>query len=144
MPFLPLLLVGGVATWYLLRMRSLGTNINFILRNIRVKGGSILQPNIELTIGAQNPTNQAATLKSLVGTIEYQGQTIASFNSFDQVVIQGNTETIIKINAIPNVLSVLNVIKQIIINRQPGKVISITGKANVNNIVVPLNSSFQF
>ena len=144
MPFLPLLLVGGVATWYLLRMRSLGTNINFIFRNIRVKGGSLLQPNLEITIGAQNPTNQAATLKSLVGTIDYQGKTIANFSTFDQVLIQGNTETIIKIIAVPNVISVLNVIKQIIVNRQPGKVISITGKANVNNIVVPFNSSFQF
>lgn len=144
MPFLPLLLIGGVTTWYLLRMRNLGTSINFIFRNIRVKGGSILQPNIELTIGAQNPTNQTASLRSIVGTLEYEGKTIANFTSFDTVLIQGNTETIIKINAIPNVISVLNVIKQIIVNRQPGKVISIKGKANVNNIVVPFNSSFQF
>lgn len=144
MRFFPLLIIGGVATWYLLRMRSLGTNINFLFRNIRVKGGSILQPNIELTIGAQNPTNQTAILRSLVGRIEYQGKTIATFSNFEQVQIQGNTETIIKINAIPNLISVYNVIKQIIVDRQPGKVISINGKANVNNIVVPVNSSLQF
>ena len=144
MRLFPLLLIGGVATWYLLRMRTLGTSLNFVIRNIRLKGGTILQPNIEITIGAQNPTSAEANLKSIVGEISYEGQTIANFSNFEQVQIQGNTESIIKVIAIPNFFSFLQIVKTIIQNKQPGKVINITGKANVNNIVLPINSSFQF
>lgn len=144
MRLFPLLLLGGAATWYFLRLRSLGANIKINFRNVKISGGQILRPNIELTLGLQNPTSAAANLSSIIGDLQYEGQTIANFSSFEKVQIQGNTETIIKVNAVPNLIAVYNVIKNVIINRQPGKVLILSGRANINNISVPFNSSFQF
>lgn len=144
MRLLPFIILGGAATWYLLRMRSLGTNVKFILRNIQIKGGSILQPNIILTLGVQNPTNNEAILKSITGSVIYNGRSIADFSNFQINTIKRNSETLINITAIPNFISVISVLNNIIVNKQKGAVIEITGTANVNNVAVPYNSSFQF
>lgn len=142
--FIPLLIAGGAAVWYLLRMRNLSTNLIFIIRNIKIKGGSVLQPNIEISIGVQNPVSVSAKLKSLIGEISIDDKIIANFSNFTPITIQGNTETIINVIATPNIIGVFNVIKDVIIKRQKGKVIKVKGTANVNNLSLPFVSTYSF
>lgn len=144
MPLLPLLLIGGIATIYFLRMGVMGQNISFIFRNIKIKGGSIIQPNIILTLGVQNPTNSQAVIRSITGRLIYEGKTFATFSNFTQSTIRSNSESLIDITAIPNFSGVIDVINNVIINKRTGAEITIKGTANVNNIVIPLNSSFKF
>jgi LEA14-like dessication related protein len=144
MRLLPLLIIGGAATWYLLRMRSLGTNLQFIVRGIKVKGGSIIQPNIIVTIGIQNPTNAEAIVRSLAGTLEYNNQSFANFSSFETTTIKRNSESLINVTATPSLTGVLSVVRDVILNKQRGAVINVNGSANVNNVQLPFNSSFQF
>jgi LEA14-like dessication related protein len=144
MRLLPFIILGGAATWYFLRMRSLGTNVKFILRNIKVKGGSVIQPNIILTLGVQNPTNNEAIIRSITGSVIYENKNIAQFSNFQTTTIKRNSETLLTVTAIPNILSIISVLNSVIMQKQSGAVIEIKGTANVNNVTVPFNSSLQF
>jgi hypothetical protein len=144
MPLLPVLLIGGIAAIYFLRMGVMGQNISFIFRNIKIKGGTIIQPNVIVTLGVQNPTNTSAVIRSVTGRLIYEGKTFATFSNFTQSTIKGNSETVLDITAIPNFSGVIDVINNVIVNRRNGAEIKIIGTANVNNIVIPINSSFSF
>jgi hypothetical protein len=144
MPILPILLIGGAAAIYFLRMGVMGQNITFIFRNIKIKGGTIIQPNIIVTLGVQNPTNNEAIIKSVTGKLIYEGKTFATFSNFTESTIKANSESLLNITAIPNFSGVIDVINNVILNRRNGAEIKITGTANVNNIVIPINSSFTF
>jgi LEA14-like dessication related protein len=144
MNLLPIILVGGAAAIYFLGLGRTGANLQFLFRNIRLSGGSIIQPNIIITIGVQNPTNNPVTINSIVGTLNYQGQNFANFSSFERTTIKANSETLINITAIPNFTGVVTILKEVILNKQKGAIINMKATANINNIAFPINSSFQF
>jgi hypothetical protein len=144
MRLFPIVLLGGAVAYYFLRMRTLGTNVKFIVRNIKIKGGSVIQPNIVITLGVQNVTGSEVNIRSIVGSVNYQGKTFADFSNFNQVTIKRNSETLINVTAIPNLMGLVGIVKEIILNKQKGAVIDIQGTANVNSVNAPFNSSFQF
>ena len=141
---LPLVIIGGIGIWYLLRLRNLGVNLIYVIRSIRIAGGSILQPNIEIAIGIQNASTASARLKSLTGELLLENTVIANFSNFENNLIKGNSETIVKITAIPNVINVLTIVKDIILKKQKGKIFKLNGRANVNDVIVPFVTTYQF
>lgn len=144
MRLFPIVLLGGAVAYYFLRMRTFGTNVKFLIRNIKIKGGSVIQPNIIITIGVQNVTGSEANLRSIVGSLRYQGKVFADFSNFNQVTIARNSETLVNVTATPNILGVIDIVKNVILNKQSGAVIDLQGTANVNSVNVPFTSSFQF
>ena len=130
---------GGIALWLLTRV-SLGKRLLFNFSGIKPKG-KLLNPILEITISAQNPTNQRATINSITGTLFLDGKEISNISSFKQQIILPNAETFLTIDAKPGIIGIINVLKDIF-SREKSKTyrFRFAGSANVDNIVVPIDN----
>jgi len=138
--FVPFIVIGGLTAWYLLSKRSLSNNIKFVFRKIGF-GGKILQPKVYITLGAQNPTNTGATIKSIVASVNYNGNTFADVSSFVTQKINPGSESNIVLIAEPSVVGIFGTIREMI---RSGKIkgnFEITGTANIDGINFPLQIS---
>lgn len=135
--FIPLVLIGGLATWFLLTKRSLSNNIKFVLRKIGF-GGKILQPKIYITLGAQNPTNTGAIIRSIVASVNYNGKTFADVSSFVTQRINPGSESNIVLIAEPSVVGVFSTIREMVKSGNIKGKFEINGTANIDGINFPL------
>lgn len=133
------ILGGGLALWLLTRV-SLGKRLIFNFSGIQPKG-KILNPILEITIAAQNPTNQRATINSITGTLFLDGKEISNISSFKQQTILPNAETFLTIDARPGLVGIVNVIRDLF-SREKSKSYKFrfSGSANVDNIVIPIDN----
>lgn len=132
---------GALVALYLLGRARLAKNVKVIFRGLSFSGG-LVRPAINLRFGIQNPTDQTAEVRSIVGTVEANGRTIADVNTFVAVKLGPNTETIIPIKADPAALGIASTVWQYLQSSQREKLsVKFSGTANVDGVNFPINTS---
>jgi hypothetical protein len=134
-------LIGGVAIFYLIKKATLLNRIQFYLNKAKLSG-SLFRPVIQLEYVIENPTNNSAELKSVVGEVYVNDQFVARFSKFGSQTIDPNAQSPLLINAVPVVTGVFSAIKDLL--TQPsgsGVRVRTTGTANVNKIVLPFDQT---
>lgn len=132
---------GAIIALFLLGRARLAKNIKVIFRGISFTGG-IVKPSINLRFGVQNPTDQTAEIRSIVGSVTANGKTIADINTFVSVKLAANSEAIIPIKAQPAALGIASTLWQYLQSKQREKLqIMFTGTANVDGINFPIETS---
>jgi len=115
-----LLIAGAGLAYVLYRKFRLQRQANVLFRGIKL-GGSILTPEIEITLAVQNPTNTGTTLKSISADLTVNNQYVANFSSFGDQQILPNSESLIKLIARPKLIAAVKSIIQLIKNRKQKK-----------------------
>lgn len=134
-------MIGGVAIFYLIKKATLLNRIQFYLNKAKLSG-SLFRPVIQLEYVIENPTNNSAELKSVVGEVYVNDQFVARFSKFGSQTIDPNAQSPLLINAVPVVTGVFSAIKDLL--TQPsgsGVRVRTTGTANVNKIVLPFDQT---
>ncbi len=132
---------GAIIALFLLGRARLAKNIKVIFRGVSFTGG-IVKPAINLRFGIQNPTDQTAEIRSIVGTVTANGKTIADINTFVSVKLAANSEAIIPIEAQPAALGIASTLWQYLQSKQREKLqIMFTGTANVDGVNFPIETS---
>lgn len=134
------LLIGGAAALYFLSRYQLSQKITFGIRGVRV-GGGLFNPTITIDLAIQNPTNQRANVRSIVGEVSVNGQYIANVTAFGQQTIQPNSESIIKLSARPSASGVGQFLISIFQQKQKSIVTNFTGTANIDGVTYPINET---
>lgn len=116
-------------------------NIKFVIRRISF-GGTFLQPKIFITLAAQNPTNAGATVKSIVASINYKGNTFADVSSFQVQNIRPQSENMIVLTAQPSAIGIFSTVRNIIQDKKFVNDIAIVGTANIDGVNVPINLQY--
>ena len=139
--FVPLMALAVVGL-LLIRRSMFASNLEIILRDIALRG-SVTRPRINITLGLQNATNQKGIVKSIVGTISWNGTKFANMSSFKTTEILPNAETKIIIQAEPDLLGAGSVIVDIFKKGFKGGEVNIDGTINFNNVNIPINVTKQ-
>lgn len=132
---LPLLAIAAAA-FFLIRKTKFAARLQYVFRGIRLRG-KIFSPKIEVKLGIQNASNQSATIKSLVGNIQWKGSEFATIKMFNEVKILPNSETPVAIIAEPSVLGLYDTIRTLVKTGLKGGTLEISGTSNVNNVQIP-------
>lgn len=139
-----LLILGGtIVALFLFGRGRLASHVNVVLRGLNFSGG-LRRPRFTLRFGVQNPTGQAATVRSIVGQVMANGRTIADVSGFQPMRIGPNSESIITVNADPQGLGVVQTILALI--KEKGKEavgFQFSGTINVDGINIPLSQTVQ-
>ena len=133
---LPILAIGAIA-FIALRRGSFAKNLQYTFRSIALRG-KLFSPKIVVTIGIQNPSNQTATIKSIVAKMLWNGAEFANLTTFQTLKILPNSETPLSITAEPSVLGLYDTIKSLIKGGLKNGKLEINGTANIDNLQVPL------
>ena len=137
---LPVVIIGAIAAFYFLGKSTL-TKVKLLFKGVSFTGG-ILSPRFNLKFSVQNPTNERANIKSLVGTLTANGKTVANISSFTSQVIAPTAESIYTVEARPAVFGLVSTIQ----NFRSGnnKVdFNFTGTMNVDNINIPIDQNYS-
>lgn len=134
----PVVLVAGLAAWYLISKRTLSNNLKFVLRKISF-GGKLLQPKVFITLGVQNPTRAGAVIRSIVANVSFKGNNFADVSSFNVQNIAPGTESLIVLTAEPSILGVFNTIRDAVKSKDIKGEFAITGSANVDGVTFPID-----
>lgn len=133
----PVVLVAGLAAWYLISKRTLSNNLKFVLRKISF-GGKLLQPKVFITLGVQNPTRAGAVIRSIVANVSFKENNFADVSSFNVQNIAPGTESLIVLTAEPSILGVFNTIRDAVKSKDIKGEFAITGSANVDGVTFPI------
>ena len=133
----PILAIGALA-FIALRRTSFAKNLIFVFRNIALRG-KIFAPKIVITIGIQNPSNQSATIKSIVAKMKWNGAEFANISSFQTLKVLPNSETPLSITAEPSILGMYDTIKTLLKTGLKNGKLTIDGTANVDNMQLPIS-----
>lgn len=137
-----LLLIGGaLVALYLVGRSRLATNVKVLFRGLSFAGG-LRRPTISLRFGIQNPTDQMATLRSIVGQVDANGRTVADVSGFQALTVGPNTESIMTVQAQPAAVGIVQTVAEFLRQKERGPVqVTFTGTANVDGLNVPINQS---
>jgi hypothetical protein len=126
---------------YLLGRARLAKNVKIVFRGVSFSGG-IVRPTITLRFGIQNPTDQIAEIRSIVGQVMANGRTVADISNFVALKLQPNSEAIIPIKAEPSALGIASTVWQYLQSTQREKLqLQFTGTANVDGVNIPIETS---
>lgn len=137
-----LLFIGGalLALFVVTRAR-LATNVKVLFRGLSFAGG-LRRPSITLRFGIQNPTDQTANVRSIVGQVDANGRTVADVSGFQSLQVGPNTETIMQVNAQPAAVGIVQTVAEFLRQKERGAVkVTFTGTANVDGINIPIAQS---
>jgi len=137
-----LLLIGGaLVALYIIGRTRLATNVKVLFRGLSF-GGGLRKPSISLRFGVQNPTDQTATVRSLVGQVDANGRTVADVSGFQALQVGPNTESILTVQAQPAAVGIVQTVAEFLRQKERGPVrVTFTGTANVDGVNLPINSS---
>lgn len=137
-----LLLIGGaLVALYLIGRTRLATNVKVLFRGLSF-GGGLRKPSISLRFGVQNPTDQTATVRSIVGQVDANGRTVADVSGFQALQVGPNTESILTVQAQPATVGIVQTVAEFLRQKERGPVrVTFTGTANVDGVNLPINSS---
>lgn len=131
----------AIAAIYFWGKSRLGNNVKVIFRGISFTGG-LIKPRLNLRFGVQNPTDTTAEIRSIVGNVEINGQTVADVSSFIQLKIAANSETIVPIVADPSAIGIVSQIWKYLQASARDKVtVKFNGTANIDGVNIPIESS---
>jgi hypothetical protein len=131
-----LLAAFGTAGYFFYKKKQVttaATSVRFNLKQIKLSG-----TNIILKLGVLNASSQSATLKSIVGDLVLSGNTIATVKTFNPVSIKPAAETDIEITLVPTGLGIITTVANLVTGKKI-KGFTFNGKANVNNMLVPVS-----
>lgn len=132
LPFVLLAAAAG-AVYYFARKKRFAGSVRFGLKQIRVSG-----TNVIATISILNPSNQSAVITSMVGTLSYNNQTIATLKNFAPVTVRPSSETETAITFVPSLLGVLSSLADLAGSKKV-KGFKIVGTALVDGVLIPIN-----
>lgn len=135
-----LIIAGAGVAYFLYRKFRLQQKANILFRGIKV-GGSLLAPEIQLSLAVQNPTNTGTVLKSVSADLFVSNTFLANFSSFGDQQINPNSESIINIIARPKLLGAIKSIITLLKNRKQKLQAIITGSANFEGFNVPIKQN---
>jgi LEA14-like dessication related protein len=132
---LPFLLIAAAAGAYFFAQtkKKFAGAVKFELKAIK-----LVQTNIIARLGILNPTNQSATVRSIVATLYFNGTPIATVKNFAAVSIRPAAESDIEIKFVPSGVGVLSVLAEVAQGKKV-KGFKMTGNANVDGVTVPIN-----
>lgn len=78
------------------------------LADIRLTGGGLLEQRFQLTLRVFNPNDRAITVDSLTFQVELQGKEFAQGASNHPVVLQASGDTLVEVEGISNLASVVD------------------------------------
>ncbi len=134
----------AAAIYFLIRKSSFSKNLIFNLSNIK-PAGKLISPEFIITLSVQNPTNQAATITAITGTLYLDNKAISNISSFNQQTIQPKTESLISFSAKPGLIGIANVIREIWTGQKNRQyTIKFIGSANVEGILLPIDQEYIF
>jgi hypothetical protein len=131
-----LLAAFGTAGYFFYKKKQVttaATSVRFNLKQIKLSG-----TNIILKLGVLNASSQSATLKSIVGDLVLSGNTIATVKTFNPVSIKPAAETDIELTLVPTGVGIVTTIANLVTGKKI-KGFTFTGKANVNNMLIPIS-----
>jgi LEA14-like dessication related protein len=132
----------AAAIYFIIQKSSFAKNLIFSFNNIKPIG-KWWQPELIITLSVQNPTNQAAKITSISGTLYLTDKAISNISSFTQQIIQPQTESLISFSAKPGVIGIANVLKELFLgNKTKQYVFKFIGTANVDGILLPIDQEF--
>jgi len=137
---LPVIVVGGIAAFYFLGKSTL-TRVKLLFRGVSFTGG-IFAPRFNLKFGVQNPTNERANIKSLVGTLTANGKTVANISSFTSQIIAPTAESIYTVEARPAAAGLITTITNFLQSKNKIQ-FNFSGTMNVDNINIPINENYN-
>lgn len=135
-----LIIAGAGVAYFLYRKFRLQQKANILFRGIKL-GGSILAPEIQLSLAVQNPTNTGTILKSISTDLYVSNTYLANFSSFGDQEIKPNSESIIQIIARPKLLGAIKSVISVLKNRKQKMKATLTGSANFEGFNVPINQN---
>jgi hypothetical protein len=135
-------IIAGITGLYFLAKRNLAKKVQFSLSNVSTSG-TVLKPKIRISFLALNPSNQSATIKSIVGSLTVNNQFVGDVTSFIDQKILPNAQSIITVEITPSIISSLQTILHIIKNKSKNYNFSFKGNANVEGVVIPIENTIS-
>lgn len=135
--------LGAAVIYFLIGKKSLAKSATFSFEKI---GIDLRGKKIKLSLGANNPTNSSATLKSIIGNLYLSGKQVASVESFNTVQILPNAKTIVTIDVRPSLAGIWSTIKTILQNKGKSAAAlkaTFEGTANVDGISFPIKTALS-
>lgn len=132
----------AAAIYFIIRRSSFAKNLIFTFNNIKPVG-KWWQPELIITLGVQNPTNQVATIRAISGTLYLSDKAISNISNFNQQTIQPQIESLISFSVRPGVVGIANVIKEIFTGTKSKQYnFKFIGSANVDGVLLPIDQEF--
>lgn len=134
----------AAAIYFIIRKSSFTKNLIFNFNNIK-PAGKLLSPEFIITLSVQNPTNQAATITAITGTIYLDDKAISNISSFNQQTIMPKSESLISFSVKPGLIGIANVIREIWSGKKTKQYkIKFIGSANVEGVLLPIDQEYIF
>jgi hypothetical protein len=136
------LIGGGVLAYFLYQQYLLTQKLTSSIKSISV-GGDLTNPSVNIILAIQNPTNTGALLQYITGTVNLNGNLIATISeTYNNMVIEASGETDITIPVNINDLGVAALILEEVNNPTGNNQFVFTGNIGADFISLPLNVSY--
>lgn len=132
LPFVVIAAAAG-ALYVFARKKRFAGSVRFGLKQIKLSGNNVIAK-----ISILNPSNQTATVKSILGTLYYNNQAIATVKTFKEIQVKPTGETETELIFVPSLLGVLSSLADLVGTKKV-KGFKITGSALVDGVLIPLN-----
>lgn len=143
----PLLAVGllfaGVLVFSRFATADTATRLKFVLKSINFNNNGLLQIQINITIGIQNPTSNGFTIHSLAGDLYVNDYHFGNISNFTPTTIPANSETPYTISLLLDTLSLPGTILDIIRDFR-GIIVRVDAQANVDDLNLPVQIKKSF
>jgi hypothetical protein len=132
---LPFVLIAAAAgaVYFFARKKRFAGSVRFGLKEIKVSG-----TNVIAKISILNPSNQRAVITSMVGTLSYNNQSIATIKNFAPIQVNASSETETSITFVPSLLGILSSLADLAGTKKV-KGFKIVGSALVDGVLIPIN-----
>jgi LEA14-like dessication related protein len=134
LPFLAIAAAAG-AMWFFSAKKRFAGAVKFQLKQIKVSG-----TNVIVKIGILNPSNQTATVKSIVSTLYFNNTGIATVKNFKPVTVNAASETETELIFVPSGFGIVAALTELAQGKKV-KGFKVIGNANVDGVMVPVNFS---
>jgi len=128
----------GIGAYYFLSKKNLAKTAKFSFEKLSMNWK---KKQINVFIGVKNSGDDSAVLKSLIGDLIINGDSIASVESFDTVKIAPRSKSVINLTLKPSLVGIFLQLKNFIQKNNNVKKIkaSFQGSANLEGLNIPLN-----
>jgi len=138
-----ILTAGAVLALTALSKAQAGGTLNFIPGNVHSVSFDGVTPIIQFDLVIQNPTGQAFTVRSLVGTITANDYQIGNVSSYVSTYVRPYGNTVYRLSARMNVLGVVNNIINAINGGGVSQTMRLKGWVNVESFTLPVALTYK-
>lgn len=139
-----LLLFAGVGAYLLYRLQrssQVARTVQFSFDKLAI---NLKSRTLTIVMGILNPASGSVTVRSVVGYIKFNGNDVASIETFQPVTIQGNNRTALNLIVKPQGMGIFNLLLETYkIKKEKGKLsarIEFVGNANIDGVTLPINT----